>query len=148
MKYIWFALLIVASCTPYHFTVKPFHYRVNDATYTIPLQVPKGYSSEKTMTDSAGNPVQVYYYKDGSFLYAAHISDSATYQPIDTSRNVPLPHPSGGWIYKGIKENGLFWREIRLNNGLVYGYRNVPKSNEMEFDRAVDFSSLHTPNAE
>ena len=144
MKYLLFAILmIVTSCSLFkNFKTIPFHYSANDKRYTVPVQVPKGYSREKTTVDSAGNEVQFYYYANGSFIYVAHVTDSAMYQPIDTSRNIPLPHPSGGLIYKGLKSNGLFWREIRLNNGLIYGYKDVPQQNELEFDRALDFSSL------
>ena len=144
MKYLSLALAVVmASCSLFKsYTTRSFHYKAKDKTYTVLLQVPKGYTRQKTVTDSAGNAAQLYYYGDGSFLYAAHMADAVIYQSVDTSRNIPLPHPSSGLIYKGMRENGLFWREIRLSNGLVYGYGNVPKRNEIEFDRAVDFSSL------
>jgi len=147
MRYIWLACLLTAtSCSLFNeFNVRPFQYTAHDSAYTISLQVPKGYASKKAITDSAGNQMQFYYYKDGSLFYAAHMQDTA-YRSIDTSRHIPLPHPDDGLIYKGLKD-GLYWREIRLNNGLVYGYGKVPKANEITFDRAVDFSSLQNLDA-
>lgn len=148
MRYICLILSVAfASCSLFtHLKTRPFQYRANGSTYTISLQVPKGYSSNKNTTDSAGNQVQFYYYPNGSFFYTAYVNDTANYQPIDTSRNMPLLHPDGGLIYKGLK-NGLYWRKIRLDNGLVYGYGKVPKANEITFDRAVDFSSLEKPQS-
>jgi len=125
-------------------------YRNGKFTYTdengvsreLRLKVPRGFKIKTESKDSAGNKELVYRYVNGAVYYAAFSTDTMrTYQPIDETLNQPLPHRSGGWIYKGQDSSHYFWREIRMRP-LTFGYRNVSRENEVRFDSALNYSSL------
>ncbi len=145
MKLILFFLLIsLSSCyliTGYK--KRSFTYSNGpEQSHTLKLQVPRGYLDEKTTTDSTGNKEQVYRYINGMVFYVAYTPDTLKeFHPIEESRHVPLPHAQGGWIFKGVEKNNLFWREIRQDS-LRFGYRYVPSELEAKFDAALNFNSL------
>jgi hypothetical protein len=83
----------------------------------------------------------VYTYPDGTFLYFANGDTLKKYQPINEEMNVRLPHPAGGWMYKGMDSSKrLFWREVRQGN-LRFGYRNVSADSEIRFDSSLNYAS-------
>lgn len=119
-----------------------FTYNANGQVHSIALQVPRGFDREKLERDSAGNTARLYFYSNGTVFYAAHLVDTAKqYQFIDYTQNIPLPHKRGGWIYKGMDSTERYWREIRLAN-YKFGYINVPRSREGDFDEALNWVSL------
>lgn len=123
-----------------HFKKSEFTYTENNVQQTIPLILPPGYTSQKTMTDSAGNMHIVYQYGKG-YYYVSYVNDTLQQNPfIDTSMNIPRVHPLGGLIYKGINEDGRYWREIRRQH-LRYGYRDINKGSEYLFDSATNYAS-------
>jgi hypothetical protein len=140
-----FCLFCLSSCFLFKdLKREQFTYNNNGQTHSLPLKVPKGYRSEKLEVDSAGNTARFFYYKGGTVFYAAHLVDTARqYQSIDYSRNIPLQHIKGGWIFKGMDSTGRYWREIRVGT-CKFGYSGVPPSREGDFDEALNWSSLHS----
>lgn len=136
-------LVVLSSC----FLLKDlkqerFVYNADGRPHAIHIRVPRGFDREKLERDSAGNTVQYYYYSNGTVFYTAHMVDtSIQLQPIDYTRNIALPHKDGGWIYKGMHDDERYWREIRMAN-YKFGYVNVPRSLEWDFDEALNFNSL------
>lgn len=121
-----------------------FVYNADGRSHVLHIRVPRGFDREKLERDSAGNTAQFFYYSNGTVFYTAHMADtSKPLQPIDYTRNIPLPHKSGGWIYKGMNPDERYWREIRLAN-YKFGYLNVPRSLEWDFDEALNFNSLQS----
>ena len=144
MKLILLALLLFAtSCSLLSgFNKRKFHYEAsNQQSQTLTLLIPRGYVQEKIAIDSAGNKEQVYHYSNGTILYFVQTIDTLKpYQPIIEENSIPLPHPHGGWIYKGIDSNNLYWREIRQGY-FRFGYRFVPTNSEIKFDSVLNFIS-------
>jgi hypothetical protein len=82
-----------------------------------------------------------YTYANGAILYFASADTLKEYQPINKQLNVRLPHPAGGWMYKGMDSSThLFWREVKQGN-LRFGYQNVPSDLEIKFDSSVNYAS-------
>jgi hypothetical protein len=140
----WLSLIPVLLCSCFlqgpHFRQASFHYTENNIQQQIPLELPKDHTSEKTVTDSAGNTSTTYRYGKALF-YVAYVQDTLqAMQPIDTSMNIPRIHPLGGLIYKGMNEDGTFWREIRRQH-LRFGYQNVPRASEYLFDSVTNYAS-------
>jgi len=106
---------------------------------TLALLIPSGYSKEETRTDSLGNKERVYHYRNGASLYFARTMVVKDMQPIDKQNNIPLAHPYGGLMYKGLDERGLYWREMQ-RNGFRFGYKNVPSNWEIKFDSSVNYA--------
>jgi hypothetical protein len=145
MKLILFFLLLTSSSCYLvtGFKTRSFSY-ANDKQQkkTFKLQVPRGYLSEKITHDNTGGKEQLYQYSNGTVFYVAYTRDTLkTFQPIKEEDHIPLPHPQGGWIYKGVGKDGLYWREIRQDS-LRFGYRFVPSILEAKFDEALNFNSL------
>jgi hypothetical protein len=136
-------LLALSSCfAPRGFRQERFVYNVNGHMHNMRLLVPRGFDRTRLERDSAGNTARFYYYRNDMVFYAAHLTDTAKqYQPIDYSRNLPLPHNRSGWIFKGMNPDERYWREIRVAN-YKFGYINVPRSREREFDEALNRASL------
>jgi hypothetical protein len=119
-----------------------FTYNADGQAYSIKTRVPRGFDREKLERDSAGNTVKFYYYSNGTVFYSAYMADtSKQLQYIDYTRHIPLPHKDGGWIYKGMDSTERYWREIRLAN-YKFGYVNVPRSLEWDYDEALNYNSL------
>jgi hypothetical protein len=119
-----------------------FTYNVNGQVRTLHLQVPRGFDREKVEVDSAGNTAKFYNYSNGTVYYVAHMVDTARqYQYINYGKNMPLEHINGGWIYKGMDSTERYWREIRVG-AYKFGYTNVPRSREGDFDEALNWTSL------
>lgn len=139
----FFFLVLLSSCFLLK-DLKPerFTYNANGQLYSMPTRVPRGFDREKLERDSAGNTAKFYYYSNGTVFYTAYMADtSKQLQYIDYTANIPLPHKDGGWIYKGMDSSERYWREIRLAN-YKFGYINVPRSLEYNFDEALNFNSL------
>ena len=121
-----------------------FSYTANGQTVAVPLVVPKGFLKEESR-DTVGVSYKSFYYKDGSVLYAAYVTDTlVSLQPFDERMHQPQLHRLGGTVYKGQDEKELFYREIRQGN-LRFGYRLVPEAAELLFDSATNFASLQKP---
>lgn len=134
-------LLFCVSCSLFSgLRKRNFTYTDGNQPQTLRVLVPKRYAKKEIITDSAGNQQQYYRYSNGAFLYVIHTTDTLTqFQPIDTANNVPLPHPFGGLMYKGLDASNLFWREIRTDS-FRFGYRFVPGDVESLFDSAVNYA--------
>lgn len=133
-------LLFGTSCTLLRgYKKREFIYTVNNQPQRAVLLVPKGYGKETIITDSAtGNKEQVYTYGGGMLLYFVQAVDTTKlYQFIDTTNHIPKLFPTGGLVYKGMDENGLYWREIRKDNFRA-GYRGVSVALETKFDSALN----------
>jgi hypothetical protein len=123
-----------------------FTYNANGQVQSLPIRVPRGFDRAKLERDSAGNTAQFFYYSNGTVFYTAHMVDTAKQlQYIDYTRNIPLPHKEGGWIYKGMDSTERYWREIRLAH-YKFGYIHVPASLEYHFDEALNHNSLQAAN--
>ena len=141
---LFFLLLTTSSCyLVTGFKTRSFSYADDkQQNHSFKLQVPRGYLTEKITNDSAGGKEQLYKYSNGTLFYVAYAPDtSKTFQPIKEEDHIPLQHPQGGWIYKGVGKDGLYWREIRQDS-LRFGYRFVPGILEAKFDEALNFNSL------
>lgn len=136
-------LVLLSSCFLFRdLKGERFTYNANGQVHSLPIRVPRGFDREKLERDSAGNTTQFFYYSNGTVFYTAHVVDTAKQlQVIDYARNIPLPHKDGGWIFKGMDSNERYWREIRLAN-YKFGYTNVPRSLEHDFDEALNYNSL------
>lgn len=138
-----FCLFLLSSC----FLFKDLKqdrltYNANGQVQTMHLKVPRGFHRHHNEVDSAGNTARRYYYSNGTVFYAAYLADTAKqYQSIDYSRNIPLQHIKGGWIFKGIDSTGRYWREIRVG-ACKFGYTGVLPSREGDFDEALNWMSL------
>ena len=129
------------SCSVYSgLCKKRFSYAENGATQSLRVLVPKRYARRETSTD--GSRQDYYYYPDGAVLYFIQTTDTLTlFQPIDTANQIPLPHPYGGLMYKGLDSAGRFWREVRTDS-FRFGYRFVPGASEIRFDSAVNYAGM------
>ncbi|HEX2608681.1 MAG TPA: hypothetical protein VHK91_14940, partial [Flavisolibacter sp.] len=131
----------LASCSlAGKFRKSEFTYTEGTIEQSIPILIPKGYTSEKTEVDSSGNTILTYRYKDNSIFYIAHLADtSVQLQPFIESQNIPrVALQTGAWVFKGIDREDLFWREIR-NQTIWTGYRFVPSETEARFDSATNY---------
>jgi hypothetical protein len=135
-----------ASCALFpELSKRDFTYNNYNSKQSIDIAVPRGYSKSEKIVDSAGNQLQLFHYGN-SVLYNGFYRDTTiSFQVIDTSFHIPLPHPRGGLIYKGIDSAHLYFKEIRLYNGLRFGYKNVSQAQEGAFDSALNYSSLRSP---
>ncbi len=143
MKFCLLAVLFgVSSCALFNdFKKREFEYGP-EAGNRFQVLIPKGWSKKDITLDSADYKEQFYTYKNGSVLYFIRAADTTKiYQQFDTSRHIPLIHPNGGLIYKGIDPIGLYWREIRINE-FRFGYKGVPTETEVRFDSAVNYAAL------
>ena len=140
-----FCLFCLSSCFLFKdLKREQFTYNANGQARTLHLQVPRGFHRHRDEVDSAGNSARLYYYSNGNVFYAAYLADTAKqYQAIDYSRNLPLQHIKGGWIFKGMDSSGRYWREIRVG-ACKFGYTGVPPSREGDFDEALNWVSLHS----
>jgi len=138
--------IIIISCSLFpELSRRDFTYDNKNNKQNIEILVPKGYAKTEKIIDSAGNQHQLFYYGN-AILYTGYYTDTTkSFQSIDTSFHIPLPHPRGGLIYKGIDSAHLYFREIRLYNGLRFGYKNVSQAQEGAFDSALNYSSLRSP---
>ncbi len=142
MKYLLFLFFIVFSSCGLFKEFKKREFKYGLAAENFKLIVPKGWRGEEVQLDSAGYKEQYFYYRGNTTLYFVRAADTAKYyQVFDTSTNIPLVHPSGGLIYKGVDANGLYWREIRILD-FRFGYRNVPTQTETRFDSALNYAAL------
>jgi hypothetical protein len=137
-----FVLFFLSSCTLFQgFRTKSFSYTTGKEKRILPLLVPAKYLKEERTSDENGNEVIVYTYPDSAFLYFANADTVKEYQPINEEMHLPLPHPAGGWMYKGMDSSKrLFWREIKQGN-LRFGYRNVSPDLEIKFDSSLNYAS-------
>lgn len=143
MKFFLLAVLFgISSCALFNdFKKREFEYGP-EARSKFEIIIPKGWSKKDIGLDSAGYKEQFYTYTNGSMLYFVRAADTTKiYQQFDTSRHIPLIHPKGGLIYKGIDPNGLYWREIKINE-FRFGYKGVPTETEVRFDSALNYAAL------
>ncbi len=143
MKIILCSLvLLFAFCSPFRgLRKKEFVYTTDKVSRSLPLLVPKNYKKEEKLVDNKGNQALVYTYPNGAMLYFANADTLKEYQPINKQLNVRLPHPAGGWMYKGMDSSTrFFWREVKQGN-LRFGYRNVSSDLEIKFDSSVNYAS-------
>jgi hypothetical protein len=120
-----------------------FTYTTGSETVTVPLWVPKGYRAKLVNTDSFGNTSDLYQYGK-AFFYITYVADTALEtQIISYNENIPRQDSAGTLIYKGMNEDGLFWREAYRPH-LRVGYRYVPRSMEGKFDDATNFAITAT----
>lgn len=140
-------LLFTASCAllkgykkdEFYYTAAP------QQNQCLPLLIPRGALKEEIKQEPDGSKVQTYHYGNGTVLYIAYNTDTTwQYQPIAPEENVPLLHPLGGIMYKGITKDLLYWREIRIDS-LRMGYVNVPYDLEIRFDSALNYASMRVP---
>lgn len=139
-KCIPFFALFLSSCSLFgpRFSKTNFNFTAANKSYTFPIIVPEGYRLAKPANDSSGTGMLFEYGKP--VFYIAYVIDtSLKTEFVEPSENMPLPHPMGGLIYKGMNKNG-FWREIRRGH-LRVGYRDVPPFLEGAFDSASNYAS-------
>ncbi len=138
----FFLMLFFSSCSLFNdFKKREFEYG-DEGQNSFRLLVPKGWSNEKISLDNAGYKEQFYYYKNGSSIYFVRAGDTTkSYQFFDTALHIPLVHPLGGLIYKKVDGNGLYGREIRINE-FRFGYKGVPTETEVRFDSALNYAAL------
>ena len=145
MRLILLALLfLLNSC--YIFTgykKGSFTYQVHEQRQSFPLIIPVGYSQPIINTDSSGNKEQLYHYNGNGYLYFVHELSPKEYQPIAEEKNIPVQHPLGGMLYKGMDKNGLYWSEIRTDH-FKFGYRNIRPGFELRFDSALNFAGYQS----
>lgn len=136
-------LALCVSCSVFSaLRKKEFVFTDGNQPQALRILVPKRYAKRETITDSSGNKGDYYRYSNGAFLYIIQATDTLTlFQPIDTVNHIPLLHPYGGLLYKGLDSSGLFWREIRTDS-FRFGYRFVPQEMEMLFDSAVNYAGM------
>jgi len=134
-------LLVMAFCSPFKgLRAKSFVYSTGETSRVLPLLVPGKYLKEEKLSDAKGNQALVYTYPNGALLYFANADTLKEYQPINKEFNLRLPHPAGGWMYKGMDSSTrLFWREIRQGN-LRFGYQNVSADLEIKFDSSLNYA--------
>lgn len=139
--YLLGLLFICNSCFLFSkFKERTFNYSTNGTAQAIPLLVPAGYTKTTETIDSTGNKELYYYYPGGGFIYFVHKVKPKEYRAINEDRHMPLQHPKGGLIYKGMDKGGGFWREIQLEN-FVFGYNGIGRGAEIKFDSALNFAS-------
>lgn len=145
LLFLFFMIAFVSCALFPELSKRDFSFNNNNSTQNINILVPRGYAKTEKIIDSAGNQQQLFYYGN-AILYTGYYTDTTkSFQRIDTSFHIPLPHPRGGLIYKGIDSAHLYFKEIRLYNGLRFGYKNVSQAREGAFDSALNYSSLRSP---
>jgi hypothetical protein len=139
--FLFFSAFGLMSCSIFDpLRKESFSFNANRKQQSFDILVPKGYHKSESKRDSLGNHEQFYYYRN-AVLYFAFLTDSGKqYQSIDTAYHIPLTHPAGGLIYKAQDSTKLFWREIRLYNGLRFGYKHVSGEVEGRFDSALNYA--------
>lgn len=138
---ILFLLAFTLACSPFRRTT--FTYVENGKTITQRVIVPRGYRKTNTFTDSSGNILQAYDYRNRAFYYIAYVRDTNTFaQPIRLWENMPRQYiNSGAWMYKGMDASHLFWKEVHRDN-LRAGYLYVEPRREYPFDSASTYLAV------
>lgn len=137
---ICFCVLAIA-CSPFRRTT--FTYTDNGQTFTHPVIVPRGYRKVSNHTDSAGNTVQAYDYRNKASYYIAYVKDTNRFvQPLVLSENLPRKYiNSEAWMYKGLDPSFLYWKEVHRQH-LRAGYVNVGADKEAAFDSASTYVAV------
>lgn len=116
-----------------------FRYVQAGGEQNLALLLPKGFQTSKQIVDSAGNTIKSFRYANGGTIYfAAMIDSNVALQTYDTMLHLPLLHPFGGLMYKGIGTDNRIWREIR-NKQFRAGYYQVPIDVEGYFDSSLNY---------
>jgi hypothetical protein len=124
-------LLFVSGCSALN--QKQLIYTTSER-HELLINLPYGQGEENYKTNLDGATEQQFSYKDGSVVYVA--------------RNTPWPTPNGERIGQpgttssanqasGKDENGLHWKEIRIE-GFTVGYASVPTSRLERFNKALN----------
>jgi hypothetical protein len=117
-----------------------FVYRQGGSERVQTVLVPRGYSSVIRESDSLGNTLWQYRYRQGRF-FVAYLADTA-YQSRWFYHDEQQPHRSrqgDALVYKGMDHPQLFWREVH-RGGLRIGYHGVEPRQEYRFDSATNYA--------
>lgn len=138
-------MVLLASCALLgpRFYRTQFEYEQNGTVSSFPIAVPPGFLKKEKSADSLGNQGVLYQYANARFfiLYARD-TGSIALADLDPKENQPKPFRSGGLVYKGMDDDGNYWRVIRHPH-LRIGYSGVPRSQEIIFDSAVNYTADH-----
>ncbi|HEX6334029.1 MAG TPA: hypothetical protein VFZ78_07365 [Flavisolibacter sp.] len=140
----WLILLFIcffSSCMLFSgYRKSSFTYSENGTAHTVPVLVPRGYTGSSIERDSAGNTWRMFRYPGRGFFYVGYWIDSLTgLQDVQPQLHQQKEHPSGGWEFKSMDNDHLFWRELR-KGGLRTGYRYISPAAEPAFDSASNYT--------
>jgi len=139
-----FSILIMVcnSCFLFSdFRKKQFSFKQDGTNRTVKILVPKKFSKSQFKTDSLGNQVKYYFYRNGSVLYFAFLKDSSiALQPINYDLNIARELYQTIY-FKGLDSANHYWRETRFGNYKT-GYKNVDEEEDGKFDSSVNYFTL------
>lgn len=138
-------MVLLASCALLgpRFYRTQFEYEQNGNVSSFPILVPPGFLKKESSADSLGNQGVLYQYANARFfIFYAKDTGSIALAQLDPSENQPKRFRSGGLVYKGMDDGGNYWRVIRHPH-LRIGYTGVPRSQEIIFDSAVNYTADH-----
>lgn len=135
-------LVVLASCAVIgpKFHNANFDYQGAQRSHAVPIKVPLGFVNMERADDDFGNQGVLYNYESGRFFVLYAKDTSAETMQIDMSVNQPLRHATGALVFKGMHENGNYWRLIRHPHFRV-GYQQVPPGLEVIFDSASNYTA-------
>lgn len=144
MKWVLPILIVVVlvSCgviSP-RFHNTSFSYTTPKGQFSHPIKVPPGFLRMERADDELGNQGVMYIYNTARFFIIYARDTASETMPIDYSVNQPLPHVTGARVYKGMHEDGRYWRLIRHPH-LRVGYQQVAPGQEVLFDSAANFTA-------
>ncbi len=140
--YLLTLLLPLASCSMHYYKKSEF---TSKSGSSIQILVPKKWSKLITTPDGAGGMEKVYFYPNGATFYVSNsLKPINPAEIIDSVQHIPLEHPSGARMFKGVMPGLLYWREVQ-KEAYRFGYKNVPTELEHRFDSAVNFTLAMRP---
>lgn len=133
-------LMLALACSgPRNLQRAQFVYREGEKLQTLSLPVPQGFNEDKMLLDTNGGKEQYYYYPSGALFY---FTNKVTWNTendslIRVQQGSRFSPKRASYTYKGVDRNGLYWKEVRIND-FRYGYSYVPKSLVGPFDDALN----------
>jgi hypothetical protein len=139
MKHYLLALLVICASCGLQRQYKKSEFSPTTGS-SIQILVPRKWEKVVTTPDSAGGLEKTFFYANGAMFYVSNsVKPLNPNEIIDTAEHIPLEHPAGGKMFKGVMPGLLYWREVQKDT-YRFGYRSVPAVLEHAFDSAVNFS--------
>ncbi|MBC7949762.1 MAG: hypothetical protein H7Y42_17890 [Chitinophagaceae bacterium] len=130
------AIVIVSCSVIGGVNKKQFTFYRNEKLVKLVILLPKGRVEERFRVGSDDGKEQFYDFNDGAVFYIAR---NTTWPTVNQHRMVQpdMKRSSSSGLTSGTDNNGLYWKEIRLEEFQI-GYAYVPATHVNRFDDALN----------
>ncbi len=105
------------------------------------MQIPKGYELEKVGAGGEKGIEDKYIYSDSSIIYITDFFNTPNEENINNQEGIKskklIALSEGKELILEGSNNGKFWKEIILKNGIKIGYIGVSEKRKPEFEKAI-----------